>query len=130
MLLDSYAVTSLAHIEHVSRLRFFCTGIFKTINRLNPSFIFKEILKVKSSNYLLREINNLENYRPNQVTFGSNSLRFKGPRLWNGLPYDIKSAENLTILKDMLKSGKPLILNVGYVYTQAILSLSHCKLSM
>ena len=60
------------------------------------------IFTVKSSNYLLREINNLEHYRPNQVIFGSNTLRFLGPQIWNGLPNDIKSAENLTILNDML----------------------------
>ena len=70
----------------------------------------QEIFKVKSSNYSLREINNLAYYRPNQVTFGSNSLRSLGPQIWNGLPNDMKSAENLNILKDMLKKvGGPLL---------------------
>ena len=87
---------------NVSRLRYLCIEIFKTINKLNPSFM-QEIFNVKSSNYSLREINNLEHYRPNQITFGSNSLRTLGPQIWNGLPNDMKSAENLNILKDMLK---------------------------
>ena len=90
---------------HVSRLRFPCIEIFKTINRSNLSFM-QESFKVKSSNYLLSEINNLEHYRPNQVTFGSNSLRLLGPQIWNGLPNDFKSAENLNILEDMLKKWK------------------------
>ena len=44
---------------------------------------------------------------------------------------DIKSAENLTILKGILKtSGKALLVNVGYVHTQKVISLSYCKLSV
>ena len=70
----------------------------------------QEMFKVKSSNYSLREITNLAHYRPHQVTFGSNSLRSLGPQIWNGLPNDMKSAENLNILKDMLKKvGGPLL---------------------
>ena len=87
---------------HVSLLRFLCNEIFKTINRSNLPFM-QEIFKVKSSNYSLSKIKNLEHYRPTQVTFGSNSLRFLGAQIWNGLPNDLKSAENLTISEDMLK---------------------------
>ena len=57
----------------------------------------QDIFKVKSSSYLLRETNNLQHYRPNLVTFGSNSLRSLGPQVWNGLPNDMKSAEDLNI---------------------------------
>ena len=63
----------------------------------------QEIFKVKFSNYSVRKINNLAHYRPNQVTSGSNSLRSLGPQIGNGLPNDMKSAENLNILKVMLK---------------------------
>ena len=87
---------------HVSRLRFLCIEIFMTISKLYPSYM-QEIFKVKSSNYLLREITNSEHYGPNQVNFDSNSLLLLGPQIWNGLPDDIKSAENLTSLKDTLK---------------------------
>ena len=97
MLLESGRCTM-----NVSRLRYLCIEIFKTINKLNPSFM-QEIFKVKYSIYSLREINNLVHYRPNQITFGSNSLRSLGPQIWDGLPNDMKSAENLNILKDMLK---------------------------
>ena len=92
---------------HVSRLRLFCIEIFKTISKLNPSFM-QETFKVKSSTYLLREINNLEHYRPNQVTFGSNRLRSLGPQIWNGPPKDMKSAENVTVVNDILKKWEGL----------------------
>ena len=42
---------------------------------------------------------------------------------------DIKSAENLTILKGILKT-KARIVNLGYVYTQTVISSSYCKLSI
>ena len=86
----------------VFRLKFLCIEIFKTLNKLNPSFM-QDIFKVKSSSYSLRGTNNLQHYRPNQVTFGSNSLRSLGPQVWNGLPNDMKSAENLDMFKNMLK---------------------------
>ena len=40
----------------------------------------------------------------NQVTFGSNSYRSLGPKIWNGLSNDFKTAENLTIFKRLIKS--------------------------
>ena len=86
----------------VFRLKFMCIEIFKTLNKLNPSFM-QDIFKVKSSSYSLRGTNSLQHYRPNQVTFGSNSLRSLGPQVWNGLSNDMKSAENLNMFKNMLK---------------------------
>ena len=62
----------------------------------------QDIFIVKSSSYLLRETNNLQHYRPNQVTFGTNSLRSVGPQIWNGLPNDMKSIENLNIFKTLV----------------------------
>ena len=87
---------------HVSRLRVLCIEVFKNLKNLNPSFM-QDIFKIKSSSYSLRKSNDLQHYRPNQVTFGSNSLRSLGPQIWNGLPNEIKSAENLNSFKNMIK---------------------------
>ena len=62
----------------------------------------QDIFKIKSSSYSLRKSNDLQHYRPNQVAFGSNSLRSLGPQIWNGLPNEIKSAENLNSFKNMI----------------------------
>ena len=86
---------------HVFRLKLLCIEILKTLNKVNPSFV-QDIFKVKSSSYLLKETNNLQ-HRPNQVTFGTNSLRSLGPQVWNGLRNHMKSAENLYIFQNMLK---------------------------
>ena len=87
---------------HVSRLRVLCKEVFKTLKNLNPSYM-QDIFKTKISRNSLRKSNDLQHYRPNQVTFGSNSLRSLGPQIWNGLPNEIKTAENLNGFKNMIK---------------------------
>ena len=87
---------------YVSRIKLLCIEIFNTLNKLNFSYR-QDIFIVKSSSYLLREANNLQNYRPNQITFGSNSLRSLGPQIRNGLSNDMKSAENLNVFKTIQK---------------------------
>ena len=86
---------------HVSRLRVLSFEIFKTLNDLNPSFM-KDIFKARTSNYSMRNPNNLANYRPNQVTFGCNSLKFLGPQIWNCLPDELKSAEDHKTFKALI----------------------------
>ena len=42
--------------------------------------------------------------RVNLVRFGKNSLRSLAPKIWNTLPYKIKSAENLKSFKQLIKN--------------------------
>ena len=50
--------------------------------------------------------NNLITHRPNQTTFGTNSLTSPGAKIWNTLPGHIKNSENLNqFLKKYLKIG-------------------------
>ena len=99
---------------HVSRLSVLCIEVFKTLKNINPSFMH-EIFKSKSSVYSSRNPNDLQHYRLNQVTFGSNSLRSLGLQIWNGLPNEIKSAENVNSFKHMIKKGMVLIANAMLV---------------
>ena len=65
-----------------------------------------KIYKHVKSNCLAveRNPNDLQHYRPNQVTFGFNSLQSLGPQIWNGLPNEIKSAKNLNSFNHMIKN--------------------------
>ena len=90
---------------HVSRLRSFCIEIYKTMKKLNPSFM-EQLFQFKSSMNVNRSMRNpydLKHHRPNQVTFGSNSLRSLGPQVWNSLSNEIKSAETLKTFKQIMK---------------------------
>ena len=82
-----------------------CIEIFKTLSDISPSFI-KDIFQLRMTNRLTREKHkqNLEISKLNQVGFGKKSLRYLGPKVWNSLPYHIKSSEDLTIFKTLIKN--------------------------
>ena len=86
----------------VARQRILCIEIFKTVKQLNPPFM-QNIFILRSSHHSLRNSNNLAHFRPNQTTFGSHSLSSIGPQIWNGLPNEIKSTENLKSFKALIK---------------------------
>ena len=46
---------------------------------------------------------NLEILKPNQTTFGRRSLRSYGPKIWNAIPYHIKTSDNLNSFKSSIK---------------------------
>ena len=70
--------------------------IYKIINKLNPEFM-NNIYKVKENKRKVREQYklNLETREENQVTFGAKILKVYGLKVWNNLPFHIKTYENL-----------------------------------
>ena len=82
------------------RTRSLCIELYKTINNLNPEFM-KNFFKVRKTNRAQREQYklHLEIRKFNQLSFPNKSLRIQGPRVWNALPFHIKSKENLQALK-------------------------------
>ena len=75
---------------YVSRLRSLSLELFTTLHDLNLSFI-KDIFQIRTYNYSSQNPDNLTHYRPNQVIFGTNSLKSLGPQIWNCLPEELKS---------------------------------------
>ena len=64
------------------RQRTLCIEIYKTLNKLNPGYM-NDIFKLRNTDRLTREKYklNLEILKPNQVTFGTRSLRSYGPKI-------------------------------------------------
>ena len=91
--------------------------IYKTLNDLNPSFM-KEIFEKRNENHVScdRYKLNLNNPRKNQVAFGAKSFKFRGPKIWNALPVNIKTAKNLNAFKDLIKNWNGVLCNC-IVYT-------------
>ena len=77
--------------------------IFKSLNNLNLVFL-KEIFYFKESNRSVREKYNLQIPKINQVKYNTKSLRGLGPKIWNTLPYHIKTSENIDIFKKPIKN--------------------------
>ena len=90
---------------NVSSSRSLCIKIFKTLDDINPSFV-KDSFKLRMTNRQTREEYklNLEIPKSNQIRFGTKSLRYLSRKVWNSLPYHIKSSENLTIFKTLIKN--------------------------
>ena len=75
------------------------------LNDLNPSFM-NNIFKLKINGREVRDKYKLDlNIRKwNQRTFGNKSLKVSGPKIWNSLPYHVKSSDNLDTFKNLLKN--------------------------
>ena len=86
-------------------MRTLAIEIYKTINDINPSYM-KNLFKVRETNRLVREPykHNLEIQSYNQASFGRKSLKTLGPKVWNSLPFHIKSAESLDLFKKAIKN--------------------------
>ena len=89
----------------VNRLRSLCTEIYRSINNINPLYVnkifkFRETSRAVRSNYKL----NLDVPAINEVSFADKSLRNYGPKIWNSLPFHIKSSENLEAFKNIIKN--------------------------
>ena len=90
---------------NVTRLRSLCIEIFKTLNNINPVFM-DEIFELRKTKRAVRNQYKLNLELPiiNQVTFGAKSIRYLGPKIWNSLPFHIKSSESLTTFKRIIKN--------------------------
>ena len=107
---------------NIRQLRFLYIEIYKTLNDLNLSFT-KEIVEKSDENRVTRDRYklNLNIRRRNQVTFGTKSLKFCGTKIWNALPVNIKTAENLNAFKDLIKNWNGVSCNLSVIIISSFL---------
>ena len=84
-----------------------------TVILLRP--FMQNIFKLRTSCYSLRSSNNSAYARPNDITFGPNSLKSIRPQIWNSLPNDVKSAENLKNVKRLMKNWMDPLVDAVFV---------------
>ena len=90
---------------HTKNLQLLMTDMYKTRNDLNPSFM-QEIFLENESHYNLRSNNDFVQPRVRSVGNGTESVRFKGPQLWQILPQTIRNSESLAQFKANIKDWK------------------------
>ena len=85
---------------NLRRQRTLYIEIYKTLNKLKPGYM-NDIFKLRDTDRLTREKYklNLEILKPDQATFGTRSLSSYSPKIWNSLPYHMKTSENLNSFK-------------------------------
>jgi hypothetical protein len=87
---------------HAKNLQILMTEMYKTKNDQNPSFM-QEIFCENTSHYNLRNNNEFVQPRVRSVNNGTESVRFKGPQLWQTLPPTIRNSESLCQFKTKIK---------------------------
>ena len=78
---------------------------------MNEIFKLRKTSRAVRSNYKL----NLDVSTINQVSFGDKSLIYYGPKIWNALPFHIKSSENLEAFKNIIKNWNVFLANARCV---------------
>ena len=114
-----------------------------TIHHHNLQLLAMEMYKVKKKNispgfmhdifpagnvkgYNLRKQNDFQFHRTKTVSYGSESIQCLGSKIWNLIPDELKSANNLTIFKANIKKWIPrdcpcrlckkYVIGVGFVH--------------
>ena len=66
----------------------------------------KQIFQLRETNRTFRNQYklNLNVPKVNQVSYGEKSLRNYGPKIWNSLPFHVKTSKNLKTFKDIINN--------------------------
>ena len=99
---------------HTKNLQLLMTEMYKTRNDLNPSFR-QEIFCENESHYNLRNNNEFVQPRVRSVGNGTDSVRFKGPQLWQMLLQTIRNSGSLAQFKANIKNWKGEIVHASCV---------------
>ena len=81
------------------------TEMFKTTNNLNPSFMDQIFLK-RSVPYNLRNTNTFLLPMTHTVNHGTETIRYRGQRIWHSLPQEIKDSNPVQKFKNKIKYWK------------------------
>ena len=91
---------------HHRNIRTLATEIFKFLQGLSPP-ILNEVFAERNFNYNLRGNNLLIRRRVMSVRYGTETVSFVGPKIWDILPNEIKNSETLHKFKAKIKSWIP-----------------------
>ena len=87
---------------HQKNVQLLMTEMFKTINNLNPSFMDEIFLK-RSVRYNLRNTNTFLLPMVHTVNCGTETIRYRGQRIWHYLPQEIKDSNSVQQFKNKIK---------------------------
>ena len=82
------------------------TELYKVHHGLAPE-LMNDIFKKRNVTYNFRKNSTFETRNIKSVYYGSETISFLGPKIWERLPSNIKDSENLNIFKSNIKSWKP-----------------------
>ena len=92
---------------HHKNLQRLAIEMFKVKNKLSPIPI-QEIFHDHINSYDLRVKRNWEISKARTVRYGTETVRFRGPKIWEILPTDVKDSNTLREFKTRVKHWRPI----------------------
>ena len=90
---------------HQKNLQKLMVEIFKVKNGYAPTII-KNLFEMVDISYNLRNDMKIKSQNVHTVSYGTESLSFLGPRIWNRLPDTYKSTKSLSEFENKIKKWK------------------------
>ena len=88
-----------------------CVLMYKCIKGSAPQYLSEIVIKDHGRSLRSATLNNLPTVRCNTAIAHNSAFSSTGPRLWNMLPIDIKSSNDLEVFKTKLKI---FLFNISY----------------
>ena len=91
---------------HHRNLQKLATEMYKTYNDLSPS-LMKSIFPIRELQYNLRNSNPFQQENVHTVLNGTETLSFRGPKIWSIVPEIIKNSKSLSEFKRKIRKWEP-----------------------
>ena len=91
---------------HHRNLQKLATEMYKVKNNLSPT-LMKSIFPEREIPYNLRNLNPFQSTKVNTVFNGTETIAFRGPKVWGMVPEDIKNSASLSEFKSKIKNWEP-----------------------
>ena len=102
---------------HQRNLQFLATELYKVLNGLSPD-LMKDVFPLNDdSAYSTRNKRIFKSKNVKTVRYGTDSLAYLAPKIWELVPNEMKNLESLQHLKQQSRNGKQQIVLVAFVKT-------------
>ena len=88
---------------HLGRLRSLATEIHKAVHGGAPPYV-SSLFTERESEYSLRRNHSLILPPYNTISFGKQSIRYTGPKVWNSLPNNLRDTTSLKEFKNLIST--------------------------
>ena len=89
--------------DYKSRLRSLATEIHKAVHAGAPPYV-SSLFTERESEYSLRRNHSLILPPYNTISFGKQSIRYTGPKVWNSLPNNLRQTTSLKEFKNLIST--------------------------
>ncbi len=87
---------------YISRIRIISTEVYIALNKLSPTYL-QDIIEKHYCDYSLSASSPFTQPKCNTFSYGLNSFRYNGPKIWDYHPNYIKEAISLSEFKFLIK---------------------------